>query len=201
MVTREAVLAEGTLGGFAAVYPVLKAMEEAGQIRRGYFVEGLGATQFALPGGVDRLRAERKPPDDGIQRPLVLAAVDPAQPYGATLPWPRRDAEDRKSPPRAAGAYVVLVGGEPVLYVERAGKGLLTLPGFDDADLAAVSIRALVAVAEANPRRELSVERVDGSPVLSSTVRPLLEEAGFHREYLGLTLRLPVVAAARRQTA
>jgi ATP-dependent Lhr-like helicase len=201
VVTREAVLAEGTLGGFAAVYPVFKAMEEAGQIRRGYFVEGLGATQFALPGGVDRLRAERKPLDDGTARPLVLAAVDPAQPYGATLPWPRRDAEDRKSLQRVAGAHVVLIGGEPVLYVERAGKGLLTLPAFDDAELAASSVRALVSVAEANPRRELTIERVDGSPVLSSTARPLLEEAGFHREYLGLTLRLPVVSAARRQTA
>jgi ATP-dependent helicase Lhr and Lhr-like helicase len=202
VVTREAVLAEGVVGGFAAIYPVLRAMEEAGRIRRGYFVEGLGAAQFALPGAVDGLRAERAPTDeDGAAAALVLAAADPAQPYGAALPWPRRPDAERKPLPRVAGAYVVLVGGEPALYVERGGKGLVTLPEFDRPEAARRAVQALRAVAEANPRRELGIDRVDGGAILSSTVRPLLEEAGFRREYLGLTLRLPPVLPARRQSA
>ncbi|HET6319430.1 MAG TPA: helicase-related protein, partial [Chloroflexota bacterium] len=119
VLTRESVLAEAPPGGFAGVYPVLKAMEESGKIRRGYFVEGLGAAQFALPGAIDRLRAERAQPD--TPQVLLLAAADPANPYGATLPWPKKLQ-------RVAGAYVVLIDGEPALYVERSRKGLVTLP-------------------------------------------------------------------------
>src|SRR5262249_44338812 len=111
VVTRESVLGENVPGGFAAVYPVLRAMEEAGKIRRGYFVEGLGAAQFALPGAVDRLRAERTP----IEGPsvLLLSAADPANPYGATLAWPKPAGSTKLQ--RAGGAYVVLVDGEPAL--------------------------------------------------------------------------------------
>jgi ATP-dependent helicase Lhr and Lhr-like helicase len=205
VVTREAVLAEGLPGGFAGVYPVLKAMEEAGRIRRGYFVEGLGAAQFALPGAVDRLRAERNPPDEDHPRALVLAAVDPAQPFGASLPWPTRPDQERRGPARTAGAYVVLVGGEPVLYVERGGgrgRGLITLPGFEHDEAGLEALRALAAVAEALPRRELTIDRVDGVPVLSSPLQPALEAAGFNREYLAFTLRLaPLLTTARRQSA
>src|SRR6185436_11174826 len=112
VLTREAVHAEGIIGGFSAVYEVLKAMEEAGRVRRGYFVAGLGATQFALPGADDRLRALR----DRSEAPFttVLAATDPANPYGAALAWPERPAEDGAAsarPQRAAGASVVLVDG------------------------------------------------------------------------------------------
>src|SRR5439155_10897813 len=124
VVTRESVMGEGVPGGFAAIYPVLRAMEEAGKLRRGYFVEGLGAAQFALPGAVDRLRAERTPPDGPSVH--VLAAADPANPYGATLSWP-----SGKRLQRAAGAYLVLVDGEPALYLERSHKGLITLPAFE----------------------------------------------------------------------
>src|SRR6202022_2415131 len=113
VVTRESVLGETVPGGFASVYPVLGAMEEAGKIRRGYFVEGLGAAQFALPGAVDRLRAERTPVD--APRVLLLAAADPANPYGATLAWPRA-----KKIQRVGGAHLVLVDGEPALYLERS---------------------------------------------------------------------------------
>ena len=84
------MLAEGVPGGFSALYDALAALETLGVCRRGYFVEGLGGAQFALPGAVERLRAQRD--DDGAP-PIVLAATDPAQPYGAALPWPKRDGE------------------------------------------------------------------------------------------------------------
>ena len=124
VVTREAVRAEGTPGGFAGVYPVFRALEESGRARRGWFVAGLGAAQFALPGAVDRLRAHKNPPDDEPGRVSVLAATDPAQPYGAALSWPEPVGGGR--PSRTVGAHVVLVDGECVAYVERGGRGLLT---------------------------------------------------------------------------
>src|SRR5207249_10478242 len=140
VVTREAVMAENQPGGFSGVYPILKAMEEAGRARRGYFVAGLGAAQFALPGAVDRLRADREPSDAPCA--VLLAAADPAQPYGAALAWPRRD--DERSPvQRAAGAYVVLVDGFGVLYLERGGRSLVTLPAGDDPEVAAAALAAL----------------------------------------------------------
>jgi ATP-dependent Lhr-like helicase len=185
VVTRESVLGEGVAGGFAAVYPVLRAMEEAGKIRRGYFVEGLGAAQFALPGAVDRLRAERSNVDAPMAQ--VLAAGDPANPYGATLAWPG----GRKAH-RVAGAYVVLVDGEPMLYVERNRKGLLTFPAFEThASRALAAMRQLV---DSAPRRELVFERIDGDSILNSPFRPLFEQAGYQREYLGLALRFPMLS-------
>ena len=125
VVTREGVASEGIAGGYASVYPVLRAMEESGRARRGYFVAGLGAAQFALPGAVDRLRAARDREEGSV---LVLAATDPAQPYGAALPWPRGEGEERLPLQRAAGAYVVLVDGRAALYLERGGRSLITLP-------------------------------------------------------------------------
>ncbi|HLZ30910.1 MAG TPA: DEAD/DEAH box helicase [Chloroflexota bacterium] len=191
VVTRESVLGEGVPGGFASVYPVLRAMEEAGKIRRGYFVEGLGAAQFSLPGAVDRLRAERTPVDGPSVQ--VLAAADPANPYGATLAWPKfPNAKGPTKIQRVGGAYVVLVDGEPTLYVERSHKGLIVLPAFEQ--YAPHAIDALRRLAENAPRRELALERVDGETILGSPLRPLLEHAGFNREYLGLTLRLSAAA-------
>src|SRR5262249_57964169 len=111
VVTREGVKAEGIAGGFAAVYPVLRALEESGRARRGWFVAGLGAAQFALPGAVDRLRSHRTIDEDDRARVLVLAATDPAQPYGAALAWPERSG-DSSRPSRSAGAFVVLADGE-----------------------------------------------------------------------------------------
>jgi ATP-dependent Lhr-like helicase len=121
IVTREQVLAEGIPGGFSSLYDQLSALETIGVARRGYFVEGLGGAQFAVPGAVERLRAQR---DDDAAPPIVLAATDPAQPYGAVLRWPQREG---RTPQRVAGAYVVLAGAEPVLYVERGGKGIQVL--------------------------------------------------------------------------
>jgi len=190
VLTRESVLGEGLPGGFAGVYPVLKAMEESGKIRRGYFVEGLGAAQFALPGAVDRLRAERTLGD--TPQVVVLAATDPANPYGASLPWPKKVQ-------RVAGAHIVLVDGEPALYLERSHKGVVTLPAFElHPDLALAGLRTL---AENAPRRELSLERIDGDPALNSPLRSQFEQAGFAREYLGLTLRLPALAHPQARSA
>jgi ATP-dependent Lhr-like helicase len=123
VLTREQVSAEGVSGGFSSLYGVLGELETLGVCRRGYFVEGLGGAQFALPGAVERLRSGRS---DREGRAVVLAAVDPAQPYGAALPWPRREGQTRR-PARVAGAYVVFVDAEPVLYLERGGRGIVTL--------------------------------------------------------------------------
>ncbi len=136
IVTREQVLAERVPGGFALLYDTFAKLETLGICRRGYFIEGMGGAQFALPGAVERLRAAGSGAaqtgashDDG-PRALVIAAADPAQPYGAALPWPKRDGQERAGrPSRVAGAYVVLVDDEPVLYVERGGRSLVTLAG------------------------------------------------------------------------
>ncbi len=187
VVTREAVTAEGVPGGFSAVYPVLKAMEEGGRIRRGYFVEGLGAAQFALPGAVDRLRAEREPRDEPEVH--VLAATDPANPYGAALPWPRRDSDERRAFPRAAGAAVVLVNGLPALYLERGGRGLTTFPAFESELVAEAAVAAVASRArEAGPRTP-AVERIDGVRAADSSLAPLFLAAGFVAGYRGLTSR------------
>jgi ATP-dependent Lhr-like helicase len=185
-------MAEGHEGGFAAVYPVLRALEEAGRIRRGYFVEGLGAAQFALPGAIDRLRAVREAGGPNAADPVVrvMAAADPANPYGAALPWPRRGEADRRPLQRAAGASVVLVDGQAVLYVERGGKALQTLPAFDDLEVAAPALRALGRLVGEGRDRELVVVRVDGLPVAESPFRELLLSSGFAPGYRGLVLRV-----------
>ena len=174
----------------AAVYAVLKAMEEAGRVRRGYFVEGLGAAQFAMPGAVDRLRAEREGDAEGGPRVDVLAAADPAQPYGAILPWPRDEAADRLPLQRAAGAYVVMVDGQAALYVERGGKGLLTLPAFGDGDVADAALAALPRlVAPGGPMREFRLERVDRDPPAESAIAERLRRLGFRQSYRAWLLR------------
>ncbi len=172
IVTRDGVRAEGIPGGYGAVYGELRALETVGACRRGYFVEGLGGAQFALPGAVERLRELRRADDD---EPLVLAAADPAQPYGGVLPWPRRAAARAA---RVAGAHVVLLGGEAALYVERGGRSLLPLRE-PDPDWLRPALAALVAWVRADRGRRLSVERFDGRPVVESDVLPLLVDAGF----------------------
>ena len=125
IVTRETVLAEGIPGGFSTLYAELGNLELLGTARRGYFVEGLGGAQFALPGAVERLRS--LPEADGSY--LLLAATDPANPYGASLPWPK--LEGGRRPGRAPGAHVLLRDGEPLVYVERGGRGILRLAELD----------------------------------------------------------------------
>ena len=166
ILTREAVRGEGIPGGFAGVYPVLRAMEEAGRIRRGYFVAGLGGAQFALPGAVDRLRAFRDGEAEGQPGAVVLAATDPANPYGVALGWPA------KGPQRAAGAFVVLVGGLASLYVERGGKGLVALRPYDG-EWEEVAVAALGGLLAEGRFKRLTV--TDAAPELE----PHLRNAGF----------------------
>jgi ATP-dependent helicase Lhr and Lhr-like helicase len=174
-VTREQVLAEGIPGGFSSLYDSLAALETIGVARRGYFIEGLGGAQFALPGAVERLRSQR---DDEDAPPIVLAATDPAQPYGAALKWPRTDDGRTARPSRVAGAYVVLAGAEPVLYVERGGKGLQILVGEDDPRVEP-SLHALVDAVHRGRVRRLAIERVNGEPVVGSPYEEPLLELGF----------------------
>jgi ATP-dependent Lhr-like helicase len=187
VVTREAVRAEGAPGGYAAVYPALRAMEETGKARRGYFVAGQGAAQFALPGAADRLRAEREP---GRVEPavLVLAATDPAQPYGAALPWP----ESEGRPARAAGAYVVSVDGVALAYLDRAAHSILTFPtgGGDLAtgDAASTWASALAALVKDGHFSRLELRKIDGASVRESPALPALEAAGFVAGYRGFVL-------------
>jgi ATP-dependent Lhr-like helicase len=181
VLTREAALAEGIEGGFAAVYPVLKALEERGQVRRGYFVVGLGAAQFALPGAVDRLRGVRDPAEADLA-PLVLAATDPAQPYGAALGWP----ESAGRPSRRAGAFVVSVAGEPVAELERGGRSLSTFPAALDHPHWA---GGLVGLVKDGRLRKLEIAKIDGAPAAESPVAEHLRQAGFLDGYKGLTFR------------
>jgi ATP-dependent helicase Lhr and Lhr-like helicase len=174
IVTRDGVRGEGIPGGYSAVYQELRALETLGTCRRGYFVEGLGGAQFALGGAVERLR-ELRPRDGEEAEPLVLAAADPAQPYGAALPWPKR-AGARAA--RVAGAHVVLLGGEPALYVERGGRSLVPLREPEEEWLRE-ALAALVAHVKRGGAKRLAVERFDSEPVVDSMIMPLLVEAGF----------------------
>ena len=216
VLTREAALGEGAEGGFAGVYPVLKALEERGQVRRGYFVAGLGAAQFALPGAVDRLRSVRTVDlpmtgGEGLRNPdvlastfggqptvLVLAATDPAQPYGAALPWPAREVLTPNSgagsggprPSRSAGAFVVLVDGEPAVFLERGGRSLVTFPAGVGADVGAGAwADGLTRLVKDGRLRSLEIAKVDGAPVVDSPAAEVLRRAGFVAGYRGLVFR------------
>ena len=199
IVTREAVLAEGIPGGFAGLYSELANLETLGTARRGYFVEGLGGAQFALPAAIERLRGLRQDEPAG---PLVLAATDPANPYGATLPWPKREDDDQKSslraghrpalahgrrPARVPGAYVVSLDAEPVLYVERGGKGLLALREPDEEWLRP-ALEALAAEVRRGRVPRLGIERFDGEAVVGTPAGALLIELGFRQGPRRLTL-------------
>jgi ATP-dependent Lhr-like helicase len=182
VVTREGVLAEGVPGGFTSVYGVLKVLEERGTVRRGYFVAGLGAAQFALPGAVDRLRGVREAADDAPA--MVLAATDPAQPYGAALPWP--DTEGGR-PARVAGALCVLAGsGALAAWYDERGRHLVT---FEAARADLVWLDALVRLVKDGRRRELEVRKVDGEGVSGAGLADALRAAGFVDGYKGLVLR------------
>jgi ATP-dependent Lhr-like helicase len=263
IVTRGTVVAERITGGFGGLYPVLRAMEEAGQCRRGYFVEGLGAAQFALPGAVDRMRAiaaaqeaaaagppaESAPPrwpgqppqavppggsawPEGVAFPegsvwaeadaradagaadaghgagaggggtagdtgatgsgppvTVLAAADPANAFGAALPWPPRPGEvpGAHRPGRKAGALVVLSGGKLVLYVERGGKTLLSWTS--DPGMLVPAAAGLAEAVRGGALGRLTVERADGTGVYDTPLAQALADAGFRPTPRGLRLR------------
>jgi ATP-dependent Lhr-like helicase len=172
IVTRDGARAEGVPGGYAPVYRELRKLETLGACRRGYFVEGLGGAQFALPGAVERLR---EPRNEGGEGALVLAAADPAQAYGASLPWPKR-AGGRAS--RVVGALVVTLAGSPALFVERGGRSITPLRDPEEEWLRP-AFEALVAHARRTGVKRLAVERFDGEPVTESDVLELLVDAGF----------------------
>jgi ATP-dependent helicase Lhr and Lhr-like helicase len=192
IVTREQVLAEGIKGGFAMLYDTFANLETLGVCRRGYFVEGMGGAQFALPGAVERLRSARGsagPSSEERSRSLVIAAADPAQPYGAALSWPKREGQERR-PSRVAGAYVVSIADEPVLYVERGGRGLLTLTEGRDEDHAALgeALSALADAVRAGRVPKLPLERIDGEPAIAAALAETLLELGFRPGPRRLTL-------------
>jgi ATP-dependent Lhr-like helicase len=184
VVTRAAVQAEGLSGGFGAVYAALRDLETLGACRRGYFVAGAGGAQFALAGAVERLRELRDEPD--LPETVVLAASDPANPYGAALPWPAR-AAGRAS--RSAGAYVVLDGGHPVLFCERGGRTLLTLD--DDQGRVGRAVEALAAEVRRGRPPRLGLERIDGEAAIGSPLEPVLRAVGFLAGPRRLSLRAP----------
>jgi ATP-dependent Lhr-like helicase len=179
VVSRAAAATEEIPGGFASVAPVLRAMEEAGKIRRGHFVDGLEGAQFAHAAAVDRLRAARAPEPE--RQVVTLSAIDPANPYGALLPWPAEGAR------RAAGARVVLVDGLPLFFVERGGKKLRLLAGVDDGAIEA-AFGELRRIAAARRHRQLRIEEVDGVPALHSPHAARLERGGFRVEPNALVL-------------
>ncbi|MDT5140844.1 MAG: ATP-dependent helicase Lhr and Lhr-like helicase [Mycobacterium sp.] len=196
VLTRGAVTAEGVPGGFATLYKVLTVFEDAGRCQRGYFVESLGGAQFAVASTVDRLRSylDGVDPERPEYRAVVLAAADPANPYGAALPWPSRptDGEGGARPGRKAGALVVLVDGELAWFLERGGRSLLSFTEDDsDAnDAAAVALADLVTAGRVN---SILIERINSAPVLaqqvSASVVTALSDAGFARTPRGLRLR------------
>ncbi|MGW1678965.1 ATP-dependent helicase [Saccharopolyspora sp. NPDC002376] len=185
VLTRGALDIERVTGGFSAVYKVLRAMEESGRCRRGYVVEGLGAAQFAVPGAIDRLRALSRDESDGDA--VVLAAADPAQPYGGALEWPAVMGETRHRPGRKAGALVVLVSGGAVFYIERGGKALLSFTEDESALRAAAA--GLARVVRDGWLEQLSVQRADGEGAWGSRLAAVLTEAGFRATPKGLRLR------------
>lgn len=219
IVTRGSVMTERTPGGFAAVYKVLSAFEESGRCRRGYFVAGLGAAQFALPGAVDRLRALADLPttsasgsdnpfgsagrfgpggartgggrgrkdEELTARAVVLAASDPANPYGAALPWPERESAGGHRPGRKAGALVVMVDGQLIVYVERGGRTVLSFT--EDPDLLQPAVDALALSIRDGQLGKLSVETADGEQVRHTAFGDALAKAGFHATPRGLRLR------------
>jgi ATP-dependent Lhr-like helicase len=185
LVTRETVLAEGIPGGFSTLYGELSNLETLGTARRGYFVEGLGGAQFALAAAVERLRTMRSDEPAG---PLVLAVTDPANPYGGTLPWPKReDVDSSRRPARVPGAYVVTLDAEPVLYVERGGKGLVALQEPREHWLRP-ALEALADAVRSGRVPRLGIERFDGEPVVGSEAGALLIEMGFRQGPRRLTL-------------
>ncbi|XVS66137.1 ATP-dependent helicase [Actinosynnema sp. CA-299493] len=190
VLTRGALDTERVTGGFSGVYRVLRAMEESGQVVRGYVVEGLGAAQFAARGAVDRLRAaSRSPGQEHVGTPdaVVLAAADPAQPYGAALAWPDPSGEGKHRPGRKSGALVVLVDGLATLYVERGGRSLLSFT--EDEDPLRAAAQALSRAVRDGWLGQLAVQRADGEVALGSRLAGILQEAGFRATPKGLRLR------------
>jgi ATP-dependent Lhr-like helicase len=199
---REHVAAENIPGGFSSVYDVLKALEESGKIRRGYFVTGLGATQFALPAAVDLLRQLRTPPPEDRPEFVALAATDPANPYGSVLRWPELPVaeEDSESAPRiltrAAYAEVILRNGELIAWLRRANPSLLVFLPEEEPERshAATGLAEFLAARghermQQNPHQGALITTINGQPVSAHPMARFLHDAGFHAGPLGMNLR------------
>jgi ATP-dependent helicase Lhr and Lhr-like helicase len=185
IVTRETTASEGITGGFSGVYQVLKAMEDAGRVRRGYFVAGLGGAQFAMPAALDQLRSLREPPEE--PRAVILAATDPANPYGSTIKWPERGGSG--GPTRTAGALVILVDGFLTAYLRRGERQLLLFAPEDEPQRSRLIRSAARALAELSAPRGMFVSEIDGAPATTHRAAPLFVESGFAITALGLQRR------------
>jgi ATP-dependent Lhr-like helicase len=205
VITREGLAAESIPGGFGTVYPVLKTLEETGRVRRGYFVAGLGATQFALPGALDLLRSFRDNAGNEAPEVAILAATDPANPYGATLRWPGTNgapsgreghetagaAGTRRGPTRSVGATVILVDGALAAYLGRGDRQLTAyLPDAEPqrSRVGRAISRALIERARAggDSPRGMLIEEIDGGSPAAHPLAPYLAQAGFISGALGL---------------
>ena len=193
VVTREAVLGESVRGGFAGVYSVLKVLEERGHVRRGYFIEGLGAAQFALPGAVDRLRGFRDAVDvelhpDDAPAAVVLATTDPAQPFGSVIAWP----DNGGRPARSAASVVVIDAGTPLAWFDTRSGNLVPFPAATGRGLTAL-VAALASLGKDGRVRSVEIRKVNGqSPADYDKRDELFEElrnAGFVEGYRGFVLR------------
>ncbi len=199
IVSRSTALFEDLPGGYKMLYPLLREMEERGRLRRGHFVESLSGSQFALPGAVERLRAVRdalraepKSPDDEMRAYL---AVDPANPYGAILPWPQPVTGTRAHPRRVAGAWVVLYKGSLVLYMEKGGRTLWTFGALDEPEMARAAFRAITRLPRGRPRR-LRIDTIDDEAPAKGPHEALLRELGFFRDVSSMVYALTPTAAA-----
>jgi ATP-dependent Lhr-like helicase len=187
IVTREAPATENIPGGFSAVYPVLKAMEEKGRVRRGYFVAGLGATQFASSGALELLRSLREEPQE--PETVLIAATDPGNPYGGIIKWPREGLT------RSVGASVILVNGALAAYIPRGEKQLMVFLPDDEpvrSTFAREVAKALASVVTEGRRRAMLITRINDEPTSRSALAPFLAEAGFVLTAMGYQLRAVV---------
>ena len=188
VITRGSVVSEEVTGGFARVYKALTVFEDNGHVRRGYYVDGLGGAQFASPATVDELRRHALPDRKAPREATVLAATDPANPYGAALEWPAsRDTEAGHRPGRKPGALVVIVDGDVVCFVERGGKTLLTFS--DSIPRLESAAGALVALVRRGRIARLTIDHIDSEPVRATDFGKVLVEAGFSTTPRGIRLR------------
>ena len=193
IVSRRCAQHEELPGGFASVYKVYRELEEQGRVRRGYFVDGLEGAQFAYAGAIDRLRAcrdmaEERDHEVGIGDISILAALDPANPYGSIVSWPEVANPDAAKPRRVAGAWVLLARGRPVLYAARRGRNLMTFPDTirDEPGALEAAIEALRHLPKERGRGMLVIEKVDGIAVSDSPIVESFRSAGFANDYRGL---------------
>jgi ATP-dependent Lhr-like helicase len=194
VVTRDVTSLEQLPGGFSSVYPVLRRLEETGRIRRGYFVAGLGAAQFALPGAIDLLRDARDERDEAVV--VTISATDPANPYGVLIPWPKVIGEDTRGATRTVGSSTVIVDGRMAAWINRGGRQLIVCLPDDEPERSHIGralARELVEIAHraTERRRGWLIEEINGKPAIEHAAREFLLDAGFASTGMGLQLRVP----------